>query len=281
MPELPEVETIKRRLATVLPGKKILDVEVFHAKPFQGLTEAIIGSKIIAVKRRAKILQFDLDNGLFVLSHLKMTGQWIYVDEKRRLGGGHPSADWVQELPSKHTRIMFTLSDDARLFFNDQRIFGWVKVVDQNGLEKEYSQLGPDVVNDTFTLPYFAKRLQTRGIPIKQAIMDNLIVCGIGNIYACDALNLARINPLRPAKSLKPHEVETLYSAAKSVINLGIELGGATIEHFTDIDGFGGKYQEQVLAYGREGQPCKNCNTPIVKIKLGGRGTYFCPNCQI
>ncbi len=280
MPELPEVETIRARLEPVLSGKKILSVIEHHPKPFQGSRSDVEGMEITGVSRRAKILQFDLSNDMCLVSHLKMTGQWIYQDTAQRLGGGHPTADWIQDLPSKHSRLEFELSDGAQLFFNDQRLFGWVKVVDRKGLEDEYAGLGPDVTDAGFTVQYFASKVGARRVPVKQFIMDNAVVCGVGNIYACDSLNVAKIDPLKPISELSPEELETLYFAMRSVIEQGVELGGATMDHFRHIDGFSGEYQHHARVYGRAGEPCKNCGEQIEKIKLGGRGTFFCPRCQ-
>lgn len=286
MPELPEVETIVRRLGEVLPNKKIVKIIVYKEKSFLGDSQIVAGLPIIAVSRRAKLIRFHLPNGLNLLAHLKMTGQFIYVDVSGvRLGGGHPTADWVSELPSIHTRVSFELEDQLgkkhSLFFNDQRIFGWVRLVTDAQVELEYNKYGPDIHTDAASVEYFSQKLSKTGRKIKQVIMDNSIISGVGNIYACDGLNLCKIHPERKANSLTAVEVSELLSALKKVIILGIELGGATIDNYRTVDGFAGKYQEQVLVYGREGESCKNCGGAITKTKIGGRGTFFCPSCQV
>lgn len=286
MPELPEVETIVKRLNKVLSGKTIVDVSVLKQKSFQGDSSKVVNLPITGVSRRAKLIRFHLPNNLNLLAHLKMTGQFILVDSVgSRLGGGHPTADWVQELPSKHTRVVFALNDPNkathRLFFNDMRIFGWIKVLSDSQIHTEYAKYGPDVHTPQASIKYFSQKLAQTGRKIKQVIMDNSIISGVGNIYACDALNIAKINPLRPANSLSATEVNALLKAMKHVINLGIKLGGATISNYVDADGFAGKYQDQVRVYGRENEKCKNCGGTVKKIKLGGRGTYFCPICQV
>lgn len=280
MPELPEVETIVRRLQPLVVGSTIEQVEVRKEKSFQGSLDAVVGATMLSVERRAKFIRLQLDNNYNLLVHLKMTGQLIYVSSTTRVGGGHPTADWVDELPSKHTRVIISLSKSAQLFFNDQRIFGWIKVMSDDEVRFIFDQLGPDVIDASVTPDYLYEKLQGRSIAIKQAIMDNSVMSGLGNIYACDALNRAKIHPARPAKSLSKPEVAELLSQSKQVLELGIKLGGATIEHFMHIDGFSGRYQDVTAVYGREGDACYNCGGTISKIKLGGRGTYLCEGCQ-
>jgi len=288
MPELPEVETIARKLQGVLPGKVVERVTKLHQKTFQGDESLFLGQTITQVTRRAKIIQIKFANELSLLIHLKMTGQFIYLDEKVRLGGGHPTADWVLDLPSKHTRVFFTFTDGSRLFFNDQRLFGWIKVVTPAEVAKIHAELAPDVIEAAVTPEYLFNKLQRRGQAVKLLIMDTTIMCGLGNIYACDALNLAKIHPERPGKSLNLAEVTTLLEAAKQVLNKGIELGGTTFDgKYVDIDGMAGSYQSVVRVYGREGKECLNfqgeihCQGEIKKSRLGGRGTYYCSVCQV
>lgn len=282
MPELPEVETITRRLRKVLPGKVIEGVTVYSAKSFSGQPSAIIGARIESVERRAKVMSLVLSNGLKIATHLKMTGQLIYLDSSTRVGGGHPTADWVHELPSKHTRIEYQLSAGAKLFFNDQRLFGWMRVLPADEHAAMFTHFGPDIIEPKVTVEYLIPILARKSVSIKQVIMDNQVVAGIGNIYACDCLNLARISPFRPAKSLTVTEIETLLAAAKQVIARGIELGGTTSDgKYVDIDGFAGGYQHELLAYDRLDKPCYNCGSNILKAKLGGRGTYWCSVCQV
>jgi len=286
MPELPEVETIVRRLNKVLLGKKIAKVEILRKKNLVGNPQKIVGLKITEVTRRAKLIRFHLPEGLNLLAHLKMTGQFIFVDGAgSRVGGGHPTSDWVQKLPSKHTRIIFTFKDskgkESKLFFNDQRTFGWIKVMTDQEVQTEFNKYGPDVHTKAASFEYFSEYLAKTSRKIKQVIMDNKFISGVGNIYACEGLNIAKINPERPANSLSKTESKRLLEAMKKVILLGIKLGGTTISNYRNADGLAGKYQEQALVYGREGEKCKNCSGEIKKKKIGGRGTYFCPRCQV
>lgn len=280
MPELPEVETIANRLKDLIVGKTISKVVVMREKSFSGDVANVKGQKIIDVIRRAKIIQIKLSNNFNILVHLKMTGQFIYIDDDVRVGGGHPSADWINELPGKHTRITYFFTDGSKLFFNDMRVFGWNRVLSNDEVREVLAEYGPDVNTDKFTASYLAEKINNKSVPIKLAIMDNAIVSGIGNIYACDALHLAKISPQKSAKLLSNEEIKRLVEAAKLVINLGIKLGGATMDNYRHVDGFSGRYQEKVRVYGRVGEVCSECGSIIEKVKLGGRGTFYCPVCQ-
>jgi formamidopyrimidine-DNA glycosylase len=281
MPELPEVETLKRRLQEILPGKIITAIKVLHDKSFGGNPKQLQNQKILDVTRKAKIIRIHLPNNLNILTHLKMTGQLIFTDNGNRVGGGHPTADWVKNLPSKHTRLIYDFTDGSKLYFNDQRIFGWMKLMSDGEVELEFSKYGPDINEDALTASYLQEKFSNRRIPIKQAIMMNPIMAGLGNIYACDALNIAQISPFRPAKSLAAQELKRLVKASKQVIREGLEYGGATYDgKYVHIDGMSGSYQDIMRVYGREGKDCNQCKGLIIKNKIGGRGTYYCQNCQ-
>jgi formamidopyrimidine-DNA glycosylase len=282
MPELPEVETIKRRLSELLPGRVIKQTTILREKSFAGDPRKLSGLEVKKITRRAKLLRFHLPNNLNLLTHLKMTGQLIFVDGKRRVGGGHPTADWVKDLPSNHTRIIYEFLGGSWLYFNDMRVFGWMRLMTNHEIDDYYSKYGPDVVGDkNLTIDYLVNKLSRRNIPIKQAIMLNQIMAGVGNIYASDALNVAQISPLRPAKSLSKNELKNLLIAIKQVINESLKHGGTTFDgRYVDVDGLEGSYQQQLKVYGREGQSCRQCDGKIVKINIGGRGTYYCSRCQ-
>jgi formamidopyrimidine-DNA glycosylase len=281
MPELPEVETVRQRLEQVLIGNTISQIQVLRDKSFQGQTQKVIGASIQAVSRKAKLLRLQLDNDLNLLIHLKMTGQLIFVSDDVKTGGGHPTADWVRNLPSKHTRVIIEFSDDSKLYFNDMRVFGWMRVLDDEQVLAEFNKYGPDVIDENFTAKYLQKKLANRTIAIKEAMMTNQIVGGIGNIYANEALFEAGIDPRRSAKSLSLDELRRLVTASKQVIRAGLEAGGTTFDgRYVDVDGLAGSYQNQLKVYDKEGEPCPNCQGKIKKIKIGQRGTYFCPQCQ-
>lgn len=246
MPELPEVETIRRQLDKVLPGQKI------------------IGKKIIAVKRKAKMLWIDLEGDLNLLIHLKMTGQLIFNGQ-----------------PGKHTRAVFELSK-GRLIFNDLRKFGWIREVTNEQLKKHFAGLPPDVVDKEFTQKYLEKVLKSSGRAIKLVLLDQQKMGGVGNIYANEALYCAVIDPGKQAKKIKSREVRFLHKCLRQVINKGIKYGGSTASDENYVNAFGerGKYQTKFLVYEQQGKKCKRCGGVIKKIKLGGRGTYFCSGCQ-
>ncbi len=281
MPELPEVETVKRRLNQVVVGKTIEDVQILREKSFSGQVKSILNSKITAVKRQAKLIRFCLGNDLNLLVHLKMTGQLIYVADDKRIGGGHPTSDWVDQLPGKHTRIIFTFADGSHLYFNDMRVFGWIRVLSDKAVQAEFDKYGPDADTDDFTADYLQQALSNRTIPIKQAILIGQIVGGLGNIYACEALFEAGIDPRRSANQLSDEEYERLVLAIKRVLKQGIKSGGTTFDgSYVNVDGLSGNYQEKLKVYGREDEDCVRCAGKVKKIKISGRGTYFCPDCQ-
>ena len=284
MPELPEVETIKNQLEKVLVGHKIVGVEVKHPKSFQGNKQFLMGQKITGMRRRAKMIITELANGYFILVHLKMTGQLIYRKGKQSIAGGHPTADWVGELPSKHTRVIVQLDNGATLFFNDQRIFGWMKLVDGAGLEKEFKGYGPDIIDQSVTEGRFYGLLQKSGRAVKLVITDQAKIAGVGNIYANDGLWCAGIDPKRKSREVTEAEANKLLGCLKEVVQKGIRYGGATAsdDNYVNASGLGGKYQEHFLAYEQAGKPCQRqgCGGVINKFRLGGRGTYACPVCQ-
>ena len=178
MPELPEVETIVKRLDAVLKNKILVGVEVHRDKSFQGDIGLIKNKPITSVSRRAKLIRFHFPNGINILAHLKMTGQFIFVDGQKRVGGGHPTADWVEVLPSKHTRVSMGLLNNGKqesLFFNDMRVFGWLRVLTDEQVQAEYDKYGPDINTDAASLEYFINKLSRTGRNIKQVVMDSKI----------------------------------------------------------------------------------------------------------
>ncbi len=313
MPELPEVETIVRQLDRALSGRVFEQVEVLREKSAQSELKELMGKKISGVRRFAKYIHVELEGeDMGLLIHLKMTGQLIFDENdqvtnspaergwgnlqinskfqnpntkkgrKGRIVGGHPTKDWVGELPSKHTRIIARFKGGSRLFFNDQRVFGWWKVVTRDKLKKTRNKLPPDVVDFEFTVEYLAGVLDRSSRAVKLVILDQTKMGGMGNIYANDALWLAEIRPDRLAKKVKKKEVLKLHEAMVEVLSKGIELGGASYSNFVDTEGLGGSYQEHFVTYDREGEKClrDGCGGVIEKMKLGGRGTYFCRKCQ-
>lgn len=289
MPELPEVETIKRGLETAIVHQRLSGVEVLWSKSFDapaGLIEqAVTGARIKSLRRRAKVLIWDLDNGFSLLFHLKMTGQLVLTDGAETLfAGGHPTESMLGDrLPDRSTRVVFTLESGERVYFNDQRKFGWIKLVPTAEVEQDalVARLGPEPLSDEFTLAGLQAELQAhKGAPVKAVILDQSTVSGVGNIYADESLHLAKIHPARLAGSLSPAEARRLHQAIKTIIGLGVEHGGTSFAHFVNAMRGKGDYLQHARVFRREGQPCPVCGTVIEKTRVAGRGTHVCPKCQ-
>jgi|WetSurMetagenome_2_1015567.scaffolds.fasta_scaffold56619_2 formamidopyrimidine-DNA glycosylase len=281
MPELPEVETIRRQLNESLKNRVIKGVEVLREKSFGGDPQKLNGWQVERVDRKAKIIEiyFKKQKELIIV-HLKMTGQLVFADGEKRIVGGHPTADWVNALPSKHTRVVVDFEDGAKLFFNDMRVFGWMRLVDKEKYEKEMRKTAPDVTDREFSLKYLTDVLKKSGKAVKLVLMDQEKIGGVGNIYANDALYLAKVMPNRKANSMSEQEIKNLLAAIREVINKGIKYGGASAANYVDTRGLGGTYQDHFLVYKKDGQICKRCGGKIQKMKIGGRGTFYCPKCQ-
>ena len=289
MPELPEVEAIRLQLGKFMVGHKIVSVEVRNRKTFQGDEKSIIGGKITGTRRFGKVSVMDLDNGYSILTHVKLTGQYIYRGPNLL----HPkplSAKVTGDIPGPHTLVIFNLDRGGELYYNDVRRFGWIRVEKTEDVPKEkfIVKLGPEPpVTKSFTgkeltPEIFKEILSKSGRPIKIVLMDQTKMGGVGNIYANDALWLAEVNPKTPAKNLDGKSIEELYKAILSVLREGIKYGGASELSFVTPDGTEGDYQKHTLAYGREGDVCERCHkATFKKFFLGGRGTYFCPVCQV
>lgn len=274
MPELPEVETIKRQFDRFLPGKTLKAIELLDDKTGRYLPSSdirkIIGHKVTKVGRRAKVLLVHFDNTQVLAFHLKMTGQIILESPA------------ITHLPNKHTRAILKFKDRTIVFFQDLRKFGWLKVVPEknlaSGLFKE--KLGPEPFDPIFSLAYFTKELGKAKKPVKLFLLDQSKLAGVGNIYANEALFLAKIHPQSPSNQLTAKEVERLYLQILAVLKKGIKLGGASDNSYLDAFGQKGSFQNHFLVYRRKGQPCLVCKSMIKRIALGGRGTFYCPRCQ-
>jgi formamidopyrimidine-DNA glycosylase len=282
MPELPEVETIRRFLAKKLIGQEINRVEVRSPKQFLGCPEELIGQKVVGLSRRAKILIMET-NQKAILIHLKMTGQIIYSSPHQNLVSlGHPLPFDPDALPNSVTRIIVTFTAGEKIFFNDLRKFGWWKVVAKDKVNQELPVLGPEPLVADFTLDYLVSRVAKTKRAIKVALLDQHLLSGIGNIYACESLYEARIDPRRPASELKLKEVTRLYQAIKKILTEAIALGGtsAADKGYVQPDTSLGGYQDHLRVYQREGEECPGCSGRIKRIKQAGRSTFFCPTCQ-
>ncbi len=272
MPELPEIETVKLQLQKVLLGQKLIAVNILTPKIVQDKLEELVGKEVLGIRRLGKVLLIDFGKDLALGFHFKMTGQLIYDDGKTRIAGGHPSEDFVAKLPNSHTRVVFEF-DHSKLFFNDMRMFGWVQIN-----PKFVESLGPEPFE--MSADKFVENVKNVRRPIKVAIMDQSLISGVGNIYANDALWEAKINPSTLANKLSTDELLLLFEKIKLVLAEGIKYGGATAENYLNLHGLGGHYQEHFRTYNRADLACLRCSTPIKKITLGGRGTFYCPTCQ-
>ncbi|KKQ41403.1 MAG: formamidopyrimidine-DNA glycosylase, formamidopyrimidine-DNA glycosylase [Microgenomates group bacterium GW2011_GWC1_37_8] len=281
MPELPEVETIKKQLEKFIRGHKIENVSVNVPKIFSGNSKDLIGAKVEEIRRFAKVLSIDLSNGFSIVIHIKLTGQLIYrgpnLEQVPNL-----SKKVVGGVPGRHTHVIFKLDKNAWLYYNDVRRFGWIKVIKTNEVEKIgfIGKLGPEPFGK-LTSKLFKEILSKSRRPVKILLMDQEKMGGIGNIYANDALWLAKINPKKESKKLGNEEIKKLYDAIHKVLKEGLKFGGASELAFVTPDGSEGEYQKHTLAYGHQGEPCSRCHkAKIEKYFLSGRGTYYCPVCQ-
>ncbi len=286
MPELPEVETVRLQLLHKILNKPIIKVEVFHGKTTghdKSIEKVLVGKEIADIRRVGKLLIFDLakESDLFLLAHLKMTGQFFYVDQKEIVGGGHEqsSAD-SQDLPHKHTRVAIHFKDKSVLYFNDMRLFGYMKIANAKMVEQAIARFGPEPIKADFDHEKFYQILKKRKTSIKAVLLNQTLIAGLGNIYVDEALFLAKVRPTRLADQVTKKEAFAITKAAGDVMNQAIKYGGTTFQHFSDTDGDAGNYTDLLKVFGKQNTPCPVCGTLIKKIKVAGRGTHFCPKCQ-
>lgn len=287
MPELPEVETVKRGLSRLIIGKKIEQVSFDNPKSFPNPSDEVeqflVGSKIIRINRRAKVLLIDLSTSYSLVIHLKMTGQLVFVDNKQRFGAGHPNDSLISSLPDKSTRVVFSFNDGSRLYFNDQRKFGWVRLLPTIAVpEIDFmKKVGPEPLEADFLSSHFIKRLERRlNTSIKAALLDQSVIAGIGNIYADESLWGAKIHPASLVKDIPKTRLKLLYGQVRDVMNLSIEKGGSTNRNYVNAEGKKGSYMDFAKVFRRQGQACSRCGSEIIKTRVAGRGTHICPNCQ-
>jgi len=269
LPELPEVETIARGLARAIAGKTIRRAEIRLPKmaiapPGVSFGDAVAGERITGAGRRGKYALIELASGRRLVTSLRMTGRLVVA------APGEP------DFPGTHVVLHF--SDRTRLGFADVRTFGRMRLVEQG--EPWDAALGVEPLSSGFTQEAFLSMLHRRTTPIKVLLLDQRRVAGIGNIYACEALWEARIKPSRPAQALSKPAIRRLHHAVVDVLNRAIEMRGTSVDDYVDADGLRGGFQNALSVYGRLGEPCTRCGTPIVRTVLGQRGTWWCKNCQ-
>jgi formamidopyrimidine-DNA glycosylase len=269
MPELPEVETIRRQLAPALEGRRLERVEVLDPRwcepaPPAEVEDALRGRLVERLSRRGKYLVFELEDDVYLVMHLRMTGNLLLAQA------------------GTHVRVRFVLDSGEELLFADVRRFGTgVVLLGRDALEDYFrSRLGVEPLSPDFTAEALGELGRGRRAPVKAFLLNQERIAGVGNIYADEALFRAGIHPLRPVGNLKRPQVAALRDAVVEVLEAGIDSRGATIDDFRNADGAEGAFQDRFLAYGREGEPCVRCGRPIRKLRAAGRGTYVCERCQ-
>lgn len=286
MPELPEVETVRLQLRHKVAGKTIDSVEVFHNKTvaFDEQIEDRLKKKTIAdIDRIGKLMIFSFvdEDDTFLLSHLKMTGQFFFMDEQGdAVGGGHTFTQTDLDLPTKHTRVTFHFTDKTALHFNDMRLFGYTKLANKSEMEAARANFGPEPIHKEFDCDWFTEKLRKRKTPVKAALLDQSFIAGLGNIYVDEALWRAKVRPTRRADRVTKKEAAELCAAAGDVMNESIAVGGTTFQHFKDTGGENGNFTDYLKVFGKQGTTCERCGTTIKKIRCAGRGTHYCPGCQ-
>lgn len=288
MPELPEVETVRRGLERLIVGKTVtaatcLDSPKSFPNSPDDVAQFLTGAAITAVQRRAKVLLISLSTEYTLVIHLKMTGQLVFVGNER-WGGGHPSDSLVGGLPDRFTRVVLEFADGSHLYFNDLRKFGWIKLYPSPEVPNInfMQRVGPEPLEDSFTSKEFIPRIRRRNnTSVKAAILDQTVLAGVGNIYADESLWGAKIHPATRVKDVSDAELTALLEQIKYVMNLSLEHGGSTDKNYVDAEGNKGSYLKFANVFRREGQTCPRCGAEIIKLRVAGRGTHVCPVCQV
>lgn len=287
MPELPEVETVRRGLEKLIVGKKIVAEDHDTARSFpnspEDVSQFMIGAHVKAVSRRAKVLMIELDSDYSLVVHLKMTGQMVFRGQQS-FGAGHPNDSLVGKLPDRSTRVTIKFQDGSHLFFNDQRKFGWMRLYPTLEVPNIdfMRKVGPEPLDDDFTANQFIERIRRRsGTTVKAALLDQTVVAGIGNIYADECLWGALLHPAERVRDISDTKLSTLLDEIKYVLNLSIKKGGSTDRNYIDAEGKKGSYLEFARVFRREGLACPRCHETIIKTRVAGRGTHLCPREQV
>lgn len=275
MPELPEVEIVRRGLQSILPGQKIKKVQAFRDRTIRHPTKSkfcaqLVGHRFVDVERRGKYLIFRLDGKASLVVHLGMSGRLLIRSS--------------EDPPLSHLRMKIDLPDRHALCFQDPRVFGRVWYIDAHtdvgAIIPSITSLGVEALSNELTKSYLQNAFQTRKQSIKGILLNQSIIAGLGNIYADEALFKARVHPLKSAALLRGSEIERLIQSIKAVLNRSIASGGSTLRNYTDSDGVNGNYQRQSWVYGRAGKPCRVCGSVIRKALVMARSTHFCLRCQ-
>jgi len=274
VPELPEVESVRRQLAPLLEGRVLERVQISDARltrplPPTDVARALEGERVLVVDRRGKYLIVRFESGRSLLIHLRMTGSLRWAP-----------AGTLPDDP--YRRAVCTLDDGSDVAYRDLRRFGTWLVLEPGELEPYLAErIGKEPLGSGLTARSLTDRLARRKAPLKAVVLDQRVFAGVGNIYADEALWWARLHPLRPANTLTPEELKALVRSIRRALRLGIARQGATLRDYRNANGEAGAMQSEFRVYGRDGEPCTRCGHPIEKTRAGGRGTWFCPNCQV
>jgi len=270
MPEIAEVETVRRTLKKHVLNKKITNIDIIYPKivetDLEEFKNNLINNKFIDIKRKGKWLIFELQK-YYLLSHLRMEGKFFLKNNK--------------EEKEKHEHIIITFDDNMTLRYHDTRKFGRMALVEKDKLYnyKAIAKQGIEPIDKNLTYEYLKDKLN-RAVPIKNLLLDQTIISGLGNIYANEVLFAAKINPLQEGKDLTKKDIENIIKSSNEIIKKAIEMGGTTIKSYTSSLGVTGRFQQELKVHKKEGKDCFNCHNKIERIKVGGRSTYFCPKCQ-
>ncbi|WP_439122085.1 bifunctional DNA-formamidopyrimidine glycosylase/DNA-(apurinic or apyrimidinic site) lyase [Marivita sp.] len=282
MPELPEVETVRRGLAPAMEGQIIAQARVNRPDlrwPFpEHMSERLTGKRVLRLRRRSKYILGDLESGETLLIHLGMSG--------RMLISGDPLGQFVHKhpAPEKHDHVVFDMDNGARITFNDPRRFGAMDLFETEKAETHplLASIGPEPLGNSFDESYLVAALANRNTPMKSALLDQKTVAGLGNIYVCEALFRSKIHPTRPARRVAKNRISRLVPVIRDVLSDAIEAGGSSLRDFRQADGELGYFQHRFDVYGREGDPCRTpgCTSTVRRIVQSGRSTFYCPTCQ-
>ncbi len=286
MPELPEVETVRLQLLDKIINKPISKVEVFNDKTVANnnkFSTQVKGRSFSHVSRIGKLLIFSFteNKDLFLLAHLKMTGQFFFLNQSEVTGGGHTMReDNYEQLPNKHTRVAFYFNDGSSLYFNDMRKFGYIHLANAEEVNRAKARFGQELIDPAFDNLAFFNSINKKKTSIKAALLDQTFVAGLGNIYVDEALFIAKVRPDRKANEVTKNEALKITKASGEIMNESIKMGGTTFKNFADTAGHIGNYKDHLKVFGKQNTPCQKCKTLIKKTKVAGRGTHFCPTCQ-
>lgn len=271
MPEIAEVETVRNTLKKQILNKKIKDVNIIYSRMIESKLEDfkknLINNEFIDIKRRGKWLIFELHD-YYLLSHLRMEGKFFIKNSNEKL--------------EKHEHIIITFADNSDLRYHDTRKFGRMNLIKKEDLDQTeaIAKQGEEPFSKNLTKEYLKECFKNKRLPIKTLLLDQTIISGLGNIYANEVLFAAHINPIKQGKDISLEECQKIVESTNKIIDKAIKMGGTTIKSYTSSLGVTGRFQQELMVHKREGEPCKICSTPIIRIKIGGRSTYYCENCQ-